>query len=120
MISLKNIAFRYPQLFGRVLALSGMFDLSSFFDGYYDDNVYFNMPSYYVPNMHDHEQLEALRRMDIILVTGEEDPNVENVRALSGSLWDKGVGNALRLWHGWSLDWPYWAKMTQMYVGGSD
>ena len=49
-----------------------------------------------------------------------EDPNVDNVRALSGALWDKGVGNALRIWDGWSHDWPYWAKMTRAYIGGHD
>ena len=115
-----NIAFRHPHLFGRVLALSGMFDVSNFFDGYYDDNIYFNIPSHYVPNLTDHNILEALRRMDIIFVTGAEDPNVDNVRALSGALWDKGVGNALRIWDGWSHDWPYWAKMTRAYIGGHD
>ena len=31
-----NIAFRHPHLFGRVLALSGVYDLPSFFDGYSD------------------------------------------------------------------------------------
>ncbi len=33
-----NIAFRHPHLFGRVLALSGKYDMSGFFSGYYDDN----------------------------------------------------------------------------------
>ena len=115
-----NIAFRHPHLFGRVLALSGVYDLPSFFDGYHDQNVYFNMPSQYVPNMSDHNQLEALRRMDIILVSGSVDPHIENTRALSGALWDKGVGNALRVWDGWAHDWPYWAQMTRTYIGGSD
>lgn len=115
-----NIALRHPHLFGRVLALSGKYDMSSFFDGYQDDNIYFNTPSQYVPNLQDPGQIAALRRLDIILVTGSQDPNVENTRALSQALWSKGVWNALRIWEGWSHDWPYWMQMTRHYVGGSD
>lgn len=115
-----NIAFRHPHLFGRVLALSGKYDMASFLGGYYDDNVYFNTPSAFVPNMHDHNQLEALRRMDILIVVGRDDPNIENNRALSRALWDKGVPHAFREWDGWSHDWPYWMKMARQYIDGHD
>jgi esterase/lipase superfamily enzyme len=115
-----NIAFRHPHLFGRVLALSGKYDMSNFFGGYYDDNIYFNTPSHFVPNLSNHWQLEGMRRLDIILVTGQHDPNVENNRALSRALWDKAVPHAYREWDGWSHDWPYWMKMVRQYIGGHD
>ena len=115
-----NIAFRHPHLFGRVLALSGKYDMSYFFGGYYDDNIYYNTPSHYVPNLSDHNQLEALRRMDIVIVAGQDDPNIENNRALSRALWEKGVSHAFREWDGWSHDLPYWMKMTRMHIGGHD
>ena len=51
-----NIAFRHPHLFGRVLALSGKYDMSNFFGGYTDDNIYFNTPSQFVPNLNNHWQ----------------------------------------------------------------
>lgn len=115
-----NIALRNPHLFGRVLALSGKYDMSGFFSGYYDDNLYFNTPSHYVPNLSDHNMLEAMRRMDIILVAGEHDPNIENNRALSRALWAKGVPHAFREWAGWSHDWPYWKQMVRQYISGHD
>ncbi|CAN5463586.1 alpha/beta hydrolase-fold protein [soil metagenome] len=115
-----NIAFRHPHLFGRVLALSGKYDMSGFFDGYYDDNIYFNTPSHYVPNLSDAHQLDALRRLDIILAIGQTDPNIANNRALSQALWTKQIGHALREWDGWSHDWPYWQQMVRMYMGGHD
>ena len=35
---------------------------------------------------------------------------------IAGTLrWD-----ALRLWDGWSHDWPFWHKMLQLYIGGHD
>jgi esterase/lipase superfamily enzyme len=114
-----NIAFRHPHLFGRVLALSGKYDMGSFFDGYYDDNIYFHTPSHYVPGLGDPAVLDALRRMDIILVAGRDDPNIENNRALSRALWEKDVWHAFREWDGWAHDWPYWKPMVRAYIGGS-
>jgi esterase/lipase superfamily enzyme len=114
-----NIALRHPHHFGRVLALSGKYDMSSFFDGYHDQAVYFNTPSQYVPNLHDPQQIDALRRLEIILALGNADPNIENNRALSGALWSKGIGNALREWDGWCHDWPYWQAMARAYIGGA-
>ena len=114
-----NIAFRHPHLFGRVLALSGKYDMSNFFDGYQSDDIYFNTPSHFVPNLSDPFQINALNRMDIILVAGEHDPNIENNRQLSNALWSKGIWHAMHVWDGWSHDWPYWQKMVRQYISGS-
>jgi len=43
-----------------------------------------------------------------VLATGEGDAFVENNRYLSGALWSRGIGNALRIWDGWCHDWPWW------------
>lgn len=115
-----NIALRHPHRFGRVLAFSGKYDMSSFFGGYMDDNIYFNMPNRYVPNLSDHGILEAIRRMDILFAIGREDPNIDDNRRLSGALWAKGVWHAFREWDGWSHDWPYWKQMVRRYISGSD
>jgi len=114
-----NFAFRYPHLFGRVLGMSGLYDIGQFVDGHHDANVYAHNPSHFVSHV-DGDRLDALRRMDIILATGREDPNVDNNVYLSRALWERGVGNALRLWDGWSHDWPYWERMLRAYIGGSD
>ena len=113
-----NIAFRHPHLFSRVLAFSGMYDMSNFFDGYHNDDIYFNTPSHFVPNLSDSFQINALNRMDIKLVIGEHDPNIENNRHLSRSLWSKGIQHSLHVWDGWSHDWPYWMKMMRQYISG--
>lgn len=113
-----NIALRHPHRFGRVLALSGKYDLTSFFSGYYDENIYFNTPNHFVPNISDPAMIDALRRVNIIIATGSADPHVENNRALSRALWDKGIWHALRVWDGWCHDWPYWQSMVRHYIGG--
>ena len=47
-----NIAFRHPDTVSHLFNLSGSFDISSFFDGYHDDNIYFNSPYEYLPEHH--------------------------------------------------------------------
>jgi esterase/lipase superfamily enzyme len=113
-----NIALRHPWLFRRTIGLSGRYNMRSFMDGYSDDNVYFNTPTDYSQNLNDQRQLDLLRRLDIILAIGRDDPGRTSNEQLSGNLWRHGVGNALRLWDGWSHDWPYWADMLRMYIGG--
>ena len=39
-----NIAFRHADAVGHLISLSGAFEISDFFDGYHDDNIYFNRP----------------------------------------------------------------------------
>ena len=54
------------------------------------------------------------------MAIGEGDPSIQNNRDFSTILWNKGIGNALRVWDGWAHDWPYWEKMVRMYIGGHD
>ena len=115
-----NFALRYPHLVGRVIGLSGVYDISRWTDGYSDDNVYFNNPMAYIPNEHDPGRLDALRRLDVILVTGQDDRFRHQNEEFSGILWGKGIGNALRIWDGWAHDWPWWRHMLPRYVGGHD
>ena len=115
-----NFALRHPFQVGRTIGLSGIYDIRRWADGHHDDNVYFNNPVEYIPNEHDGARLAALRRMDIILVTGADDPNRQATEELSGILWNKGIGNARRIWDGWAHDWPWWKQMIRHYVGGHD
>ncbi len=115
-----NFSLRHPEKVGRVLTMSGVYDIKRFTDGFHNEMIYFHNPVDYLPNEHDPWRLAQLRRMDIILSIGRDDPNRGNVEYFSGQLWNKGIGNALRLWDGWSHDWPYWQKMILAYIGGHD
>lgn len=118
-----NIAFRHPHLFQKLVALSGRFDLTqavegfrNLFDGYYDELVYFNTPSHFVPNLNDTSVLSHLRQMDVVMVVGEHDPFIDNNRHLSTTLWDKGVWHALHIWQGRAHSASPWRKMVPLYV----
>jgi esterase/lipase superfamily enzyme len=115
-----NFAFRHPEQVGRVLGLSGVYDIRRFTNGYYDDNIYFNNPCDFIPQEHDPARLAALRRMEIILAVGRDDPLLACNQRLSGILWAKDIWHALRVWDGFAHDWPVWARMLPLYIGGHD
>ncbi len=115
-----TFGLKHPDLVGRTIALSGMYDIRMFTNGYSDDNVYFNNPMQFIPNEHDGHRLRLLQSLDIIMAAGRDDRLMHESRAMSAALWGKGIGNALREWDGWSHDWPYWQKMISHYIGGHD
>lgn len=115
-----NFAFRHPELVGRVLGMSGWYDIKRFTRGYSDNEVYFNNPVDFMQNEHDPHRLAHFRQMDIILATGRDDPGRGNNEHLSNILWGKGIWHALRLWDGWAHDWPWWKDMLGKYLSGHD
>ena len=115
-----HFGLRHPELVGRVLGMSGIYDITRFTDGHHDAEVYYNNPMEYLANERDPGRLAALRRLDIILAVGRDDPLAGDNHRLSGLLWDKQVWHALRIWDGFAHDWPVWARMLPSYIGGHD
>lgn len=118
-----NLAFKYPHLFHKVVGLSGRYDLTTsmehfedLFEGYRDENVYYNMPGQFIPNLSDPDLIARLKALEIIFVVGEKDVFLENNRAISNALWSKGIWNALHLWDGESHKARYWRHMVQLYL----
>jgi esterase/lipase superfamily enzyme len=118
-----NLAFRHPELFVKLCAFSGRFDLSlevehfrNLFDGYYDENIYFHSPSHYLPSLKDEHKLTALRKMDIVFVIGKEDPFLQNNISLSNELWNKGIWHALHQWEERAHRGYYWRRMVKIYL----
>lgn len=115
-----NFGLKHPDAVNRILGLSGLYDIRSMTGGYHDQNVYYNNPVEFIAGENDPQRLGMLRQMDIIMATGREDRLIGEARQMSGVLWSKGIGNALREWDGWAHDWPYWFQMVHRYIGGHD
>jgi esterase/lipase superfamily enzyme len=118
-----NIAFRHPDCFDRVVALSGRYDLTQrigpfldLFDGYYDEDIYFQTPTHFLPGLSDQALLDQLRRLDITLAVGESDAFCENTRRLSGCLSEKAIDHRLYVWNGESHRPRYWREMVRWYL----
>lgn len=115
-----NLFFKRPDLINGFLAMSGVYDLTEYTKGYFDDDVYYNSPMHYLPNLGDHNILEQIRSSKHIhLFSGSgshEDP--ESARRLSGILYGKGIWYELDIWgQEWSHDWHTWKSVLPHYLG---
>jgi esterase/lipase superfamily enzyme len=108
-----SMGLRYPDKVNRVLSLSGL-------NGYHNETIYFQNPVDFITNEHNGWRLDRLREQDIILAVGKDDRLLHQNRELSGKLWSKGIGNALREWDGFAHEWWVWHDMIQRYIGGHD
>ena len=118
-----DLAFRHPHLFRKLVALSGRYDLTmqvecfdDLFSGYYDEDIYFHTPAHFLPSLDCPWRLENLRRLEVVLAVGKEDPFLDNNRHISGVLEDKRVDHRLHLWEGRAHRAGAWRRMAALYV----
>ncbi len=118
-----NLAFRHPQKFGKVVALSGRYDLTEtvagfrgLFGNHYDDRVYFNTPMHFVPHLNIEPDLAVLRRMEITLAVGETDAFLPSNQTLCATLGEKNIPCALYIWEGESHRPRAWRQMVSLYL----
>ncbi len=114
-----NLFLKRPDLLNGVIAMSGVYDLTEYTKGHYDDDVYFNSPQHYMPNLTDHHTLEQIRRSNHIhLFSGSgpyEDPNAS--RSFASILYNKGINYELDIWGSeWPHDWNTWKAMLPHYL----
>ena len=116
-----NLFFRRPDLFGSVLALSGLYDSQMFFGNYMDDLLYQNTPCSYLANMPwDHPYISMYNQRKMVFCVGQgawEDELKESTAHLQRVLQSKGIHAQVDFWgHDVSHDWPWWFKQVEHYV----
>ena len=114
-----NTLLRRPDLFAGTVAMSGVYDLKEYSKGYFDDDVYFNSPMDYLPNLTDENVLNQLRdNKKIYLYTGSgeyEDPS--GSWNMAQALGNKSIQNFVECWdHTWKHDWPTWRAMLPQAI----
>jgi esterase/lipase superfamily enzyme len=118
-----NLAMKHPTLFKKVVCMSGRFDLTQqvddfkdLFDGYRNEDIYFNMPLQFMANMEDGTVLDAIKKMEIIMAVGETDPFVTSNQNFSQLLSSKGINHALYIWDNYAHRPRYWKQMVHLYL----
>jgi esterase/lipase superfamily enzyme len=114
-----NLFLKRPDIINGVIAMSGVYDLTEYTRGHYDEDVYFNSPMHYMPNMTDQIILEQIRQSkNIHIVTGSgsyEDPSSSG--RFAKILYDKGISYELDVWGAdWPHDWSTWRAMLPQYL----
>lgn len=115
-----NFFFRHPDVFDMTLALSGMYDLKMFVGDYMDENVYFNSPVNYLPDLNDPWFIDQYRHSKIVVCCGQgawEDEMLASTRALGHILASKDIPAWIDIW-GYDVnhDWPWWRKMAPHFL----
>ena len=112
-----NIGLRHPEIFSGFVSLSGAFDLTSFLDGYYDQDCYFHLPTHYLPRLTDPWFLDRFRRNRYVLATGWDDQCLGQNQELDRILNEKGIPHQIDVWDSpHSHDWPAWQRMAEHYL----
>ncbi|EOR92919.1 hypothetical protein ADIARSV_4007 [Arcticibacter svalbardensis MN12-7] len=118
-----NLAMKYPYLFHKVIGMSGRYDLSQniqyfkdLFDGYHNENIYFNTPVQFIANMHDEHILNNIRNMEIVMAIGQTDSFLSGNQEFSRVLWSKGIAHHLYVWDKDAHRPRYWRRMVQFYL----
>ncbi len=114
-----NLFFKRPDLLNGCIPMSGVYDLTEYSRGYFNEDVYYNSPMHYLPNLENHELLEQIRRSGHIhLFSGSgahEDP--DSARRFAGILYAKNIWYELDIWgHEWTHDWPTWRAVLPYYI----
>lgn len=109
-----NFALKYPHIFSYALCMSGRYDLEKIVGPSGSQEVYFNNPVAYVPNLHG-DALEHVRRhAHLVLVCGQgawEDKCLEETNRLADLLAQKAISHERDIWgHDVEHHWYWWRK----------
>lgn len=114
-----NLFLRRPDLFDRVLALSGIYSAVYGFDNYMDDVVYRNSPVHYLAAMpKDHPFIQLYNRKKGVVCVGQGPWEIpETTRQMAHIFHEKDIHLWVDFW-GWDVshDWEWWYKQVAYFV----
>ena len=114
-----NLYYRRPDLFDRLLALSGIYTSEYGFGNYMDDLVYINSPVHYLPNLpEDHPYIEMYNQQKSVICVGQGPWEIpESTRQMQSILQSKGIHPGVDFWgYDCAHDWDWWYKQVTYFV----
>jgi esterase/lipase superfamily enzyme len=114
-----NLFLKRPDIINGAISMSGVYDLTEYTNGYWDEQVYYNSPVHYVPNLTDSwylNKIKASHHIHIYTGSGEFEAPDQN-RKFSEILWSKGIWHNFEIW-GPEIkhDWPTWLMMLPYII----
>jgi len=118
-----NIALRHPQVFSKVVSMSGRYDLTmqlenydDLFDGFRNQQIFLNTPQHYMADLEQYARLNAIRLMEIVIAIGKEDPFYPSTLQFSHILHEKEIDHSFYEWEGNAHLPRFWRQMVQLYL----
>jgi len=116
-----NFLLRHPDLFDASIALSGIYRLSYLIGDYMDNNVYYNSPINFLPNLDESWYLDQIRKASIVVCCGQgawENESLADTTALKEIFEKKRIPAWVDIWgHDVNHDWPWWRKQLPYFLG---
>ncbi len=104
-----NLFLKRPDIINGVISMSGVYDLTEYSRGFWDEQVFYNSPVHYMPNLSDEWYLDKIRASHHIhIFTGEGDYEApDEARRFANILYNKNIWYDLEIWgkdrrHDWS------------------
>ena len=114
-----NLFYRRPDLFDRLLALSGIYTTQYGFGSYMDEVVYQNSPVDYLANMpQDHPYINLYNMKKSVICVGQGAWEVpDSTRQMQHILSSKGINTWVDFW-GYDCvhDWDWWYKQVDYFM----
>ena len=106
-----NLFLKRPDIINGVISMSGVYDLTEYSRGFWDEQVFYNSPVHYIPSLNDDWYLSKIKASHHIhIFTGEgayEAP--DEARRFASILYNKGIWYDLEVWgREWPHEWPTW------------
>lgn len=109
-------ALKHPGAFGKVIGISGIYDIKPFMDDFYNDDVYYSNPIDFVPNMNTQPMLKKIRDVDFRLVSFDADERKKDAVRMSNVMRMKFIEHDLDVWGDSSEEWELWHKMLKTHI----
>lgn len=109
--SLKN-----PEAFGKAVGISGIYDIRPYLDGYYDDDVYYNNPMDFVPNLNKKTLLNKIQDINFRLVSYDGDKRKNDALRMDNVMRMKFLDHDLDIWSDGRDEWKLWPQMLKTHI----
>lgn len=109
-------ALKYPEVFGKSIGISGIYDIRPYMDGYYDDDVYYSNPMDFVPNLNEKSLLDKVQDIDFRLVSYEADKRIDDAVRMDNVMRMKFLDHDLDIWSDGGDEWNLWPQMLKTHI----
>lgn len=112
-----NLALKYPEEFDKAIGISGLYNIKPFFGDFYNNDVYYNNPIDFVPNLNKPSLINAIRKVDFRLVSYSNDERKNDAQKLAHIFRSKLIEHQLDVWDTTSdEEWDIWRQMLKTHI----
>lgn len=109
-------ALKHPEVFGKAIGISGIYDIRPYMDGYYDDDVYYSNPMDFVPNLNKKSLLHKVQEVDFRLVSFATDKRKKDAVRMDNVMRMKFLDPHLDIWPDDAEEWDLWPQMLKTHI----